>query len=121
MAELSSTNASVSLTATFSFPEGVSAEIKQKFDDTNCEVERVGLPVGAEAVKPLGGDYSYSGVHDHGKLPEPKEGGDIALLLNMVKKAQEGSDELLTRIIKEEKNAGRKPKDAEDTKKKQKK
>lgn len=73
------------------------------------------------STQPLGGDYSYSGMHDHGKLPEPKEGGDIALLLTMVKKAQESSDELLTMIIKKEKNVGRNPKDSECSKKKQKK
>ncbi len=59
-------------------------------------------------------------MHDHGKLPEPKEGGDMALLLSMVKEAQKSSDELLTRIIKEEKNVGRKPTENEIEPKKQK-
>ena len=73
--------------------------------------------------QPKGGDYSYSGMYDHGPLPPAKEGGDFALLINMVKEAQRNSDELLTRVIKDEKtkNSGRKP-DKNDTitKKKQK-
>lgn len=51
MAKPSSINTSVSLTATFSFPDGLSSDIKHTFDGASCEVARVGLPVGAEAVK----------------------------------------------------------------------
>ncbi len=47
----SATNCSVSLTAAFSFPEGISSEVEQKFDASNCQPARLGLPVGDEAVK----------------------------------------------------------------------
>lgn len=42
-------------------------------------------------------------MHDHGPLPAPKEGGDFALLIDIVQQAKKNSDELLTRIINEEK------------------
>jgi hypothetical protein len=41
-------------------------------------------------------------MHDHGPLPLPKEGGDIALLIDVVQQAKKNSDKLLTRIIEEE-------------------
>jgi len=53
-------------------------------------------------LKPKEGDYNYSGCHDHDKLPKPKEGGEFALLIDMVYEAKKSSDELLTRIINEE-------------------
>lgn len=49
------------------------------------------------------GDYGYSGMHDHGPLPAPKEGGDMALLIGCVKEAKKHSDAFLTDIIKKEK------------------
>jgi len=58
-------------------------------------------------------------MHDHGPLPKPKEGGEFALLISLVKEARRNSDELLTRIIKEETNVDRIAKD-EKAKKKQK-
>ncbi len=42
-------------------------------------------------------------MHDHGPLPAPKEGGQFALLVDMVQQAKKGSDELLTKIIQEQK------------------
>lgn len=53
-------------------------------------------------LQPQGGDYSYSGMHDHGPLPSPKEGGDFAKLIGMVHEAKKHSDEILTKLIKEE-------------------
>jgi hypothetical protein len=52
--------------------------------------------------QPKGGEYGYCGMHDHGPLPLPKEGGDIALLIDVVQQAKKNSDKLLTRIIEEE-------------------
>lgn len=54
-------------------------------------------------TKPQGGDYSYSGMHDHGPLPLPKEGGDLAKLIGMVNEARKHSDEILTKLIDDEK------------------
>jgi hypothetical protein len=55
-------------------------------------------------------------MHDHGALPAPKEGGDFAKLIGMVNQARKHSDELLTKIINEEKAT-----EAEPKKKRQKK
>jgi hypothetical protein len=70
--------------------------------------------------QPKGGDYSYSGMHDHGPLPAPKEGGEFSLLIDIVQQAKKNSDELLTKIIQEEKNAGRREQTNVKGKKKQK-
>lgn len=53
--------------------------------------------------QPEAGDYSYSGMHDHGPLPAPKEGGDIAQLIGCVEATKRFSDEFLTDVIKKEK------------------
>jgi hypothetical protein len=50
-------------------------------------------------------------MHDHGPLPAPKEGGDFALLIDIVQQAKKNSDELLTRIINEEKAGANKNSD----------
>jgi hypothetical protein len=59
-------------------------------------------------LQPDAGDYSYSGMHDHGALPKLKEGGDFSLMIGLANEARKHSDELLTRIIKEEQMDGRK-------------
>jgi hypothetical protein len=58
--------------------------------------------------QPDAGDYSYSGMHDHGTLPKLKEGGEFSRMIGLVNEARKHSDELLTRIIKEEQTKGRK-------------
>ena len=50
-------------------------------------------------------------MHDHGPLPAPKEGGDFELLIDIVQQAKKNSDELLTRIINEEKAGANKNSD----------
>ena len=97
----------ISINVRFSLPSSNSEQnesviIEQCFDESNCEEARLGLAPGVEAVKPQGGDYSYSGMHDHGPLPPPKEGGDFAKLVGMVNEAKKSSDNLLTKLIKEE-------------------
>jgi hypothetical protein len=42
-------------------------------------------------------------MHDHGPLPVPREGGNIALLIACVDQTKQCSDEFLTGVIKEEK------------------
>lgn len=59
-------------------------------------------------MQPDAGDYSYSGMHDHGVLPKLKEGGDFSLMIGLANEARKHSDELLTRIIREEQMDGRK-------------
>lgn len=110
----------LSITAKFSFPNEVSSEVEQTFDATNCTPAILGLPAMVDPVKPKGGDYSYSGMHDHGPLPAPKEGGEFSLLIDIVQQAKKNSDELLTKIIQEEKNAGRREQTNVKGKKKQK-
>lgn len=41
----------VSIVAKFSFPEEVSSDVEQKFDETNCTQARLGLPEGVDPVK----------------------------------------------------------------------
>ena len=54
-------------------------------------------------TKPEPGDYSYSGMHDHGPLPAPKEGGQFAQMIGLVSAAKKASDEYLTKLIAKEK------------------
>lgn len=54
-------------------------------------------------IKPEAGDYSYSGMHDHGPLPPPKEGGEFAQIIGLVNAAKKQSDSYLTELIEKEK------------------
>lgn len=54
-------------------------------------------------MKPQPGDYSYSGMHDSGPLPPPKEGGPMADLISYIHAAKGACDEYLTAIIEKEK------------------
>jgi hypothetical protein len=49
------------------------------------------------------GDVAFSGHHDHGPLPPPREGGPFAQLMECVIQAKAFSDNYLTEIIKQEK------------------
>ena len=53
--------------------------------------------------QPQPGDYTYSGMHDHGPLPLPKEGGQFAQLIGFVNAAKKASDRYLTELIEREK------------------
>lgn len=100
-------SSTISIVAKFTTPQS-EVDVEHRFDESNCEVARIGLPQGVEAVKPQGGDYKYSGMADHGPLPPPKEGGTFAQLISFARKAQKSSDELLTSIIEQEKsNSGK--------------
>ena len=109
----------VSIRAEFSLPINDSSEINQhdqrqhgtiihNFNtDTHPDITsktRIGLPIGMVPVKPKDGDYTYSGMHDHGPLePKPKEGGPFHILIGLVNEARSSSDELLTNVIEDEK------------------
>ena len=76
---------------------------KQSFDVSNCPPATIGLPPSVEPVKPDPGDYSYSGMHDHGPLPPPREGGKFAQIVGFVNAAKKASDKYLTEVIEKEK------------------
>lgn len=59
---------------------------------------RIGLPEDCPypPPKPQAGDEKYSGLHDSGPLPPPKEGGDMAILLHCVQQAKQLNDQFLT-------------------------
>ena len=61
----------------------------------------------AFASKPEPGDYSYSGMHDQGPLPELKEGGQFAQIIGLVNAAKKASDAYLTEVIEKEKELGK--------------
>jgi hypothetical protein len=73
------------------------------FDASNCPAATIGLPPSIKPVKPNPGDYSYSGMHDHGPLPFPKEGGQLAQIIGFVDEAKKASDKYLTEVIEKEK------------------
>lgn len=75
----------------------------QSLDASNCPAATIGLPPSAEPVKPEPGDYSYSGMHDHGPLPPPREGGQFAQIIGFVNTAKKASDKYLTEVIEKEK------------------
>jgi hypothetical protein len=52
--------------------------------------------------QPQPGDYSYSGRHDDGPLPAPREGGPMAQLIACVQQAKKLNDEYLTSVIEKE-------------------
>jgi hypothetical protein len=42
-------------------------------------------------------------MHDHGPLPFPKEGGQLAQIIGFVDEAKKASDKYLTEVIEKEK------------------
>ena len=42
-------------------------------------------------------------MHDHGPLPQPKEGGQFAQIVGLVNEAKKASDSYLTEVIEKEK------------------
>eukprot|EP00978_Attheya_sp_CCMP212_P003312 scaffold6828_cov53-Attheya_sp.AAC.2 len=73
--------------------------IQHNLDERNCSPARLGLPEHEEPQKPQPGEYVYTGMHDHGPLPPPREGGEFARLVACANRARELSDALLTEII----------------------
>lgn len=57
-------------------------------------------------VQPEAGDYNYSGMHDHGTLPFPREGGEYAQLIGFVCEAKKASDHFLTKVIEKRSVSG---------------
>eukprot|EP00586_Coscinodiscus_wailesii_P013969 CAMPEP_0172502332 /NCGR_PEP_ID=MMETSP1066-20121228/158876_1 /TAXON_ID=671091 /ORGANISM="Coscinodiscus wailesii, Strain CCMP2513" /LENGTH=119 /DNA_ID=CAMNT_0013277545 /DNA_START=102 /DNA_END=461 /DNA_ORIENTATION=+ len=100
----------VSVKATFTLPAETISEVH---DDKTCQPAVLGLPEGVTPTKPRAGNYKYSGMHDQGPVPAPREGGPYALLIGCVGRAKARSDELLSRLIREEKEALKKRKNKE--------
>jgi hypothetical protein len=73
------------------------------FDASNTAETIVGLPPGSQPVAPQPGDYSYSGMHDQGPLPELKQGGPMAVLLGCAQAAKDYNNTFLTSLIEQEK------------------
>jgi len=42
-------------------------------------------------------------MHDHGPLPQPKEGGNFSQIIGLVNEAKKASDLYLTEVIEKEK------------------
>lgn len=57
-------------------------------------------------IQPQAGEFSYSGLHDHGPLIPPKEGGPMALLIGCVQAAKEYNDRFLTECIQQHEKNG---------------
>jgi hypothetical protein len=63
------------------------------------------LPFVDSGAQPSAGDFTYSGVHDHGPLPMLREGGPISFLVSFVMEAKKANDEYLTQVIESEKKS----------------
>eukprot|EP00533_Pseudo-nitzschia_delicatissima_P016489 CAMPEP_0197266598 /NCGR_PEP_ID=MMETSP1432-20130617/3100_1 /TAXON_ID=44447 /ORGANISM="Pseudo-nitzschia delicatissima, Strain UNC1205" /LENGTH=143 /DNA_ID=CAMNT_0042731485 /DNA_START=204 /DNA_END=635 /DNA_ORIENTATION=+ len=83
--------------------DGKARTTTETFDASSSDASevRVGLAVGVEPVKAQPGDDTYSGMHDQGPLPPPKEGGPIAFLIGCVGLAKQHNDAFLTKCIEE--------------------
>eukprot|EP00567_Pseudictyota_dubia_P006453 CAMPEP_0197441294 /NCGR_PEP_ID=MMETSP1175-20131217/7600_1 /TAXON_ID=1003142 /ORGANISM="Triceratium dubium, Strain CCMP147" /LENGTH=144 /DNA_ID=CAMNT_0042971549 /DNA_START=17 /DNA_END=451 /DNA_ORIENTATION=- len=95
----------VSIVASFSIPgivEGGTVTKRHAFGNSCARTAVLGLAEGVEAVKPPPGSYVYSGVHDHGPMIPPREGGPFADLVGCAVAAKEASDSYLTGVIEAE-------------------
>ena len=61
-------------------------------------------------LQPEAGSFEYSGMHDHGPLVPPREGGDIAQLIGCVQAAQTFNNDFMTQILQVEKESANKDK-----------
>mmetsp|Transcript_27349 Transcript_27349/g.40377 ORF Transcript_27349/g.40377 Transcript_27349/m.40377 type:complete len:129 (-) Transcript_27349:27-413(-) len=88
----------IGIKATFSLPDGSSTI--HEFDASNTAIPTLGeIQDEGETV----GSYGYSGKHDQGELPAPREGGDYAQLIGCVSAMKDFSNQYLTDRIKQEK------------------
>jgi hypothetical protein len=71
----------------------------RSFEFAHAEPARIGLPIGVAPHKPIAGSFAYSGMHDQGLLPEPRQGGRMAELIACVRQAKATNDSYLTEII----------------------
>mmetsp|Transcript_32572 Transcript_32572/g.49094 ORF Transcript_32572/g.49094 Transcript_32572/m.49094 type:complete len:132 (+) Transcript_32572:98-493(+) len=92
-------NNEIGVKATFSLPGGITTLCE--FNVSNTEIPTLG-EIQQENNQALG-SYAYSGKHDQGDLPAPREGGDYALLIGCVSAMKDFSNQYLTDIIKQEK------------------
>ena len=71
--------------------------------ETSARTAVLNKPV-AECIKPGAGNFSYSGVHDHGVMEQFKIGGPLADLIGAVEDAKQSSNKFLTELIEKEKS-----------------
>ncbi|GAX14957.1 hypothetical protein FisN_12Lh342 [Fistulifera solaris] len=78
---------------------------QRTWDASNTSHAVVGLlPEQDAAERPEPGEFRYSGRHDGGVLPPPKDGGPMALMIGCVQEAKNANDEYLTSVIDKEKD-----------------
>ena len=103
------TNGDVGVTVTF----GTVQKSGERSEDYRFSVKAIPPTKREEIVNESRFQYTYTGVHDHGKMPELKFGNGMVQALQ---KAKVMSNEYLTKKIQEKKDE----KSAEQAKKKQK-
>jgi len=100
----------VGVKATFNLPDGTT--VVREFDASNTAIPKLGETT-AEATTI--GAYDYTGKHDQGALPAPREGGPFAQLIGCVLATKYFSNEYLTDVIKKEKCCRRSSEDDSTT------
>lgn len=91
----------IRITMSFTLPDGTIVE--KEFDPSNCQEIKLGAVALDSTNRFQPGTIAYTGHHDHGPLPPPKEGGPFAQLIGCVIEAKAFSDNYLTEVIQQEK------------------
>jgi hypothetical protein len=92
----------VSIQVTFTMPHGITTV--ETFESTNTPMSRLGTTAEKMQTPVTPGSVGYSGRHDHGPLPSPREGGAYAQLIGCVTAAKDFSNSYLTDVMKQEKS-----------------
>lgn len=116
----------VSIQVTFSMPPlGIhNPTVVETFDSTNTPPVHLGSTTSTTSAESLTGistvtsvppgSVVYSGRHDHGPLPAPREGGPYASLIGCVLAAKDFSNNYLTEVMKQEKTRKNNPHNNEE-------
>ena len=90
----------VSIKVTFTLPNGTTTI--ERFDSSHTPVARLGISSEESATPIVPGAVAYSGRHDKGPLPPPREGGAYAQLIGCVDATKDFSNKYLTDVMKQE-------------------